>query len=166
APAPRYQDPVLQSYGLSPHLREAGRRPLRGEGQRRVGVRSSRQDLEAVRPRPGISRLRSLQVQRATRSPLLCRRPTGDLASESGGCRRSVGASVMSNLPHGAGDTLTRIQSSARLAALLAALNRGDHSITSSARARSVGGTSRPSALAVLRLMTSSYLVGACTGRS
>ena len=35
------------------------------------------------------------------------------------------------------------------------------HSITSSARARSVGGTSRPSALAVLRLMTSSYLVGA-----
>src|SRR6266702_5491254 len=33
------------------------------------------------------------------------------------------------------------------------------HSITSSARASSVGGTSRPSALAVLRLMTSSYLV-------
>src|SRR5262245_20869620 len=40
------------------------------------------------------------------------------------------------------------------------------HSITSSARASNVGGTSRPSALAVLRLMTSSYLVGACTGRS
>ena len=40
------------------------------------------------------------------------------------------------------------------------------HSITSSARASSVGGTSRPSALAVLRLMTSSNLVGACTGRS
>src|SRR5262249_22684484 len=40
------------------------------------------------------------------------------------------------------------------------------HSITSSARARSVGGTSRPSALAVLRLITSSYLVDACTGRS
>ena len=35
------------------------------------------------------------------------------------------------------------------------------HSITSSARASSVGGTSRPSALAVLRLITSSYLVGA-----
>src|SRR5262249_10321752 len=33
------------------------------------------------------------------------------------------------------------------------------HSITSSARASSVGGTVRPSALAVLRLMTSSYLV-------
>src|SRR5262249_33786112 len=41
-----------------------------------------------------------------------------------------------------------------------------DHSITSSARASSICGTSSPSALAVLRLMTSSYLVGACTGRS
>src|SRR5713226_919905 len=40
------------------------------------------------------------------------------------------------------------------------------YSITSSARASSVGGTVRPSALAVLRLMASSYLVGACTGRS
>ena len=40
------------------------------------------------------------------------------------------------------------------------------HSITSSARASSVGGTSRPSAFAVMRLITSSYLVGDCTGRS
>src|SRR5215475_8337089 len=40
------------------------------------------------------------------------------------------------------------------------------HSITSSARASSVAGTSRPSARAVLRLITSSYLVGACTGKS
>jgi enamine deaminase RidA (YjgF/YER057c/UK114 family) len=32
--------------------------------------------------------------------------------------------------------------------------------------ARDVAGTSRPSALAVLRLITSSYLIGACTGRS
>ena len=40
------------------------------------------------------------------------------------------------------------------------------HSITSSARASSDGGTSRPSALAVLRLITSSNFVGACTGRS
>src|SRR5215831_20815438 len=32
------------------------------------------------------------------------------------------------------------------------------HSITSSARASSVGGTSRPSTLAVFRLITSSYL--------
>src|SRR5262249_54323278 len=39
------------------------------------------------------------------------------------------------------------------------------HSMTSSARASSVVGTSMPIALAVLRLITSSYLVGACTGR-
>src|SRR5262249_1847312 len=40
------------------------------------------------------------------------------------------------------------------------------HSITSSARCWSIQGTSRPSALAVLRLSTRSYLAGACTGRS
>src|SRR4051812_10661729 len=38
------------------------------------------------------------------------------------------------------------------------------HSITSSARASSVGGTVSPSALAVLRLMTSSCLVGNSMG--
>src|SRR5262245_27986409 len=40
------------------------------------------------------------------------------------------------------------------------------YSITSSARERIEVGRSRPSALAVFRLITSSYLVGACTGRS
>jgi hypothetical protein len=40
------------------------------------------------------------------------------------------------------------------------------HSITSSARARSVGGMSRPSAFAVLRLITSSKTAEACTGKS
>src|SRR5262249_1774314 len=40
------------------------------------------------------------------------------------------------------------------------------HSITSSARASSVGGTSRPSACAVIRLMTSSNFVGCSTGIS
>jgi len=40
------------------------------------------------------------------------------------------------------------------------------YSITSSARASSVGGMVRPRAFAVLRLTTSSYLVGACTGMS
>jgi hypothetical protein len=40
------------------------------------------------------------------------------------------------------------------------------HSITSSAVASSAGGTVRPSAFAVLRLITSSNLVGCCTGRS
>src|SRR6476620_10926398 len=39
------------------------------------------------------------------------------------------------------------------------------HSITSSARARSVAGTSTPRAFAVFKLITSSYRVGACTGR-
>jgi Arm DNA-binding domain len=41
----------------------------------------------------------------------------------------------------------------------------GHHSITSSALASSAGGTVIPRALAVLRLMTSSYLFGACTGK-
>src|SRR5262249_38830825 len=40
------------------------------------------------------------------------------------------------------------------------------HSITSSARVSNVGGTSRPSALAVLRLITNSNLVGCITGKS
>jgi hypothetical protein len=40
------------------------------------------------------------------------------------------------------------------------------HSMTSSARARIEGGTVSPSAFAVLRLMTSSKVVGCCTGRS
>jgi hypothetical protein len=53
----------------------------------------------------------------------------------------------------------------------MTAANQGDelatfHSITSSARASSVGGTSSLSALAVLRLSTVSYSVGACTGRA
>jgi hypothetical protein len=38
--------------------------------------------------------------------------------------------------------------------------------ITSSAATSSVSGTVKPSALAVLRLMTSSNFVGCCTGRS
>jgi len=41
-----------------------------------------------------------------------------------------------------------------------------DHSITSSARASKVGGISRPSVLAVLRLITSSTFVTCCTGKS
>jgi hypothetical protein len=40
------------------------------------------------------------------------------------------------------------------------------HSITSSARTKSDGGTSRPSGFAVLRLRTVWYFVGACTGTS
>src|SRR4029450_11004781 len=40
------------------------------------------------------------------------------------------------------------------------------YSMTSVVRASSEGGTVIPNALAVLRLMTRSYLVGACTGSS
>src|SRR5262249_20615905 len=40
------------------------------------------------------------------------------------------------------------------------------HSITSSARASSVSGTVRPNALAVLRLMINSNLIGCWTGKS
>src|SRR5262249_5644849 len=40
------------------------------------------------------------------------------------------------------------------------------HSITSSARARTVLAMAWPTTLATLRLTTSSYLVGACTGKS
>src|SRR5262245_21198303 len=40
------------------------------------------------------------------------------------------------------------------------------HSITSSARASRLGGTSKPSALAVLRLITSSNRLGRSIGRS
>src|SRR5262249_4473092 len=40
------------------------------------------------------------------------------------------------------------------------------HSITSSARARTIDGKSRPIAFAALRLITSCNFVGCCTGRS
>jgi hypothetical protein len=43
---------------------------------------------------------------------------------------------------------------------------RRDYSITSSARTSSDDGTSRPSAFAVLRLITSSNVAGCMTGRS
>src|SRR5262249_49907268 len=45
-------------------------------------------------------------------------------------------------------------------------VGRCAHSITSLASASSEGGTLSPSDLAALRLITRSYLVGACTGRS
>src|SRR5262249_43301529 len=48
----------------------------------------------------------------------------------------------------------------------LASFHLPAHSITSSARASSVGGTVRPSVPAVWALMTSSNLVGCRTGRS
>src|SRR5262245_28526077 len=52
------------------------------------------------------------------------------------------------------------------VAALASSWRTARHSITSSARASRVAGISRPSALAVLRLMISSTLVACWTGRS
>jgi hypothetical protein len=57
-------------------------------------------------------------------------------------------------------------ESEARLRMSWATIIHGTHSITSSARASSVDGTSRPRALAVFMLMTNSNLVGCKTGRS
>src|SRR5579864_121323 len=56
---------------------------------------------------------------------------------------------------------------SSRAPANFAKPRRGSHfySITSSARASSVGGTVRPSAFAALRLIVSSNLVGCTTGK-
>src|SRR5262245_22333569 len=45
-------------------------------------------------------------------------------------------------------------------------LTAAAHSITSSARPSSVGGTSRPRALAVIRLITKSNLLACSTGKS
>ena len=64
-------------------------------------------------------------------------------------------------------DRLVDLQNQARWAISdqSAPLQTMAYSITWSARASSAGGTVRPSALAVLRLIASSYLVGACTGK-
>ena len=74
----------------------------------------------------------------------------------------SLGTAVMSALPPKA----DMCGATRRCTALCQKRTLPAYSITLSARSSSVGGTVRPSALAVLRLITSSYLVGACTGRS
>jgi hypothetical protein len=63
------------------------------------------------------------------------------------------GRKILPPMPHGFFDAYRK----ARLGRVL--INTLPHSITSSARVRSDGGTSRPSTLAVLRLMTKSNLV-------
>ena len=57
------------------------------------------------------------------------------------------------------------VNSPPRLSPLSATSRLAPHSITSSASASIMGGMSRPSALAVLRLITNSNLVGCMTGR-
>jgi hypothetical protein len=65
------------------------------------------------------------------------------------------------NLP---GEGRLRVESGSSIGASRPPLPH--YSITSSARARIAGGTVRPSAVAVLRLTTSSKVVGCSTGRS
>src|SRR5262245_61702415 len=88
-----------------------------------------------------------------------------------GNCRRIIEARTEEAEPNeSAGLLRTRRQGPRNRAAEqrdeLASLQRRDHSMTSSARASRLSGTVRPSAFAVFRLITSSYFVGACTGRS
>src|SRR5947209_20454421 len=75
------------------------------------------------------------------------------------------------SLGHGSPmSALGRIADSTRTSRNVRDVPGGDiaplHSITSSARASSEAGMSRPSVFAVLRLMTSSNFVGCSTGRS
>src|SRR5262249_48091912 len=80
--------------------------------------------------------------------------PIGRLAKVHEHCSGTIRARV---LPSEAG---------APLAAPAPPLRTPGQLVASSARASSVGGIWMPSALAVLRLITSSYLVGCWTGRS
>ena len=89
----------------------------------------------------------------------------GDWTGRGLSARRPPGP--ISALPPNSGHLLTA--SACRYHATFGPMHQGElhrYSITSSARASSVGGTSRPMALAVLRLMTSSNLIGCSTGRS
>src|SRR4051794_30524970 len=79
APAPGHQNTVLQSHGLPPHLWKNSWGSLRGEGQWRVDLRPGEQDLKADCARPRLSRLRSIPLRWAARSPLLRGGAAGDL---------------------------------------------------------------------------------------
>src|SRR5262249_6819444 len=79
--------------------------------------------------------------------------------------RRAARLRRMSAMPPIATELLCRSELS--LSATTGLMHRSKfHSITSSARIRNDSWIVRPRALAALRLITSSYLVGACTGRS
>jgi hypothetical protein len=63
---------------------------------------------------------------------------------------------------------MMRVNRQTRVAKILQRRSKGGcvtHSITSSALTNSDGGMSRPSAFAVVKLITSSNLLGCCTGR-
>src|SRR5262249_45930258 len=138
-------------------------------------------DSEAIRLRVLPGRAKALRIKFPLTTVLVagfCERLTGHLAvrrkrhSEFGAarCRGSEGLAVEESCLDIARSHRLSREGSAR-----SEKNPYDrqwsciatfHSITSSARASSVGGTSRPNVLAVCRLMTNSNLVARRTGMS
>src|SRR5262249_27976968 len=74
-----HQDLMLQPDRLPSDVRPPGRRPLRGEGQRRMDIGAAGQDPQAGGARSRISRLCPVQVRRPAPSSLLRGRSTADL---------------------------------------------------------------------------------------
>ena len=110
----------------------------------------------SLRPRPSDTRSRRCGP-RSSRAPAAAarrRRSTGSVAEAELAPRKPDGRQLRRLL------RARRERPRGRRAAEQRDELAPPHSITSSARASSVGGTSRPSALAVLRLMSSSNLVG------
>src|SRR5262245_51891244 len=147
----------------------------------RPTVLALRNDSEAIRLCLLPGRAKALRIKFPRTTVLLagfCERITGHLAvrskrhSEFGAarCRGSEGLAVEESCLDVARSHRLSREGSARSEenpydsqwSCIAAL----HSITSSARASSVGGTSRPSIRAVSALMTSSNLIDCTTGRS
>src|SRR6516225_5196313 len=119
--------------------------------------RAALQHLRTVRPTVADRRLQSLKRLRSSRFLLAPVKRRQNML-----CERTV--RVGAEKPNDRHRLRTRRQRPHRRAREKRDELAPSHSITSSARASSVGGTVRPSALAVLRLIVSSYLVGACTG--
>ena len=106
-------------------------------------------------PRPNLHSLFAAPLSCGTAFPL-----PPDAISCLGALRRSPEHVVRSSLP--AAENLHN----SRREQMQQCVGRADYSITWSARASSVGGTSRPSIIAVAKLMTSSNLLACMTGRS
>jgi hypothetical protein len=87
-----------------------------------------------------------------------------DRMSALGHSRPSHFVPVLNNVRYASDSDHSRYESELTLWAI--SRHQSTHSMTSSARARSVAGTFRRSAFAVLRLITISNLVGRMTGRS
>ena len=97
-------------------------------------------------------------------SPAL--RPEGDIFVSYAKTGRPLASKLVAMLEAEGGSGRGQMQQILAGKFILNLLLRSHHSITSSARASRVGGTSRPSALAVFKLITSSNFVGRITGKS